>query len=173
MHAVAPARLNESDSRCAGGRGEICCEAGKVADVGRAMRVSEILKRVLLRHVGAANAQVLLIPPPGQTLGCQLISDVLKRIPGAGLSQRIARRKEGLDRERHVVVVGGDKEELVGWGITHDGWEKIVRQGKLLRPVPQDIHPGSGVVIMPHGDWAVEKSVFVHRSAVPYAEKIS
>src|SRR5262249_28781945 len=133
------------------------------------MRISEILKRVLLRNVRAANAQIFLIPRPGEAFGRQLISNMLKRVPGGGLSLRIARRKERLDRERHVVVVSRNEEKLVRRGIAHDGWEKIVRQSKLLRPVPQHRHSWGGVVIVPHGDCAVKEGELVHSSTVPDA----
>src|SRR6185369_10304703 len=126
------------------------------------MRVCEELEWVFLRNVGSANAKVFLIPRPGQVLAGKLVTYMRKGITSACFNSRVAGPKKWLQRGRIVIIVSGHQVKLVRWGITHDRGEEIVSQRKLLGQGPQSAHPGSGVVIMPHGHHSIEKSVLVH-----------
>src|SRR6185437_5553398 len=48
----------------------------------------------------------------------------------------------------------------------------MVCQRKLLRPTPQCSYTGIAVVVMAHGDVAIEEGEFIHISVVPHLEQV-
>src|SRR5947209_10740976 len=135
MHAIGRAWLNKHHGRRIG-RAQVRSEAGEVFYVCCRVRICKKLKRILLRNIQTAIAKVFLIPRPVQPLACKLVADMLKSVAGTGRHLCVTRRKERLKRGRCAVVISRYKIKLITWGIAHYGWKDVVRQSKLLGPVP-------------------------------------
>src|SRR6185312_10656565 len=71
-----------------------------------------------------------------------------------------------------VIIIGGNQIKLIAGSIPHHRGKEVVCERKLLRPTPQNIDSGSGVVIVPHGNVAVEKGIFVHGAVVPHLQQV-